>query len=102
MKPLIAQFFRVFLWCWLPVFALITIMLVALAVRGEMADLSRLNTWAALAAATFFAAVWAILPALFFAALFSAVLYKRSQTLVVVGGVEPSRSELSHDPQRSA
>jgi hypothetical protein len=102
MKPLIKHFLRFFLWCWLPVFALFMLILVALAVRGEMVDFARLNTWAALGAAAVFAGVWAMVPGLLLAALFSAVLYKRSQTRPAVGHIGPHGPGLVGNPTRNA
>jgi hypothetical protein len=78
MPALLSKFLRVFFWCWLPVYALIILIMLALAIRGEMVDFTSLNTWAAFGMAAVFASLWALLPAFFFAALFSAVIFWRT------------------------
>jgi hypothetical protein len=86
MPARLSKFLKVFFWCWLPVFALTILIMLALAVRGEMVDFTSLNTWAAIGMAAVFASLWALLPALFFAAMFSAVIFWRTSAASGVNG----------------
>ena len=52
--------------------------MLALAISGEMLDLTSLNTWAAVAMAILFAGFWAIFPALILAALLTAAVFWRT------------------------
>ena len=91
MRALLSRFLRIAFWCWLPVFVCFCVASVAFAIHGEVVSFQSHNTWLAFAYGTLFAGVLAIPPALFFAALISAAVFRRSA--FSVGAAPPSRAQ---------
>lgn len=78
MNRLIRKFLRALLWCWLPCFAVILGLLLALGLNGEPLTIGAATTWLALTYALLLAGSVAVAPALMLAVRLTAATFWRA------------------------
>ena len=80
MNRLIRRFLRALIWCWLPCFAVVLGLLLALGFNGEPLAIGTATTWLALTYALLLAGIVAVAPALMLSVMLAAATFWRASS----------------------